>query len=165
MAASVGLSAHLRTYSWGTSLKRLAAALKKKKLMELTGSQVLTCLEMLDGVGVLSHPGLPGLSARAAGQGAPSSPPPPAHHHRPSIVPKSERPKKPKASSRLTPPFMPQPPESEQRGLQRGPEEASAAGLFPIFVNKYKTSGLRPATTNHRVPAARPSWGDLWFPV
>lgn len=32
VAASVGLSAHLRTYSWGTSLKRLAAALKKKKV-------------------------------------------------------------------------------------------------------------------------------------
>lgn len=37
---------------------------------------------------------------------------------------------------------------------------------LPIFVNKYKTSGLRPATTNRSpVPAARPGWGDLWLPV
>lgn len=41
---------------------------------------------------------------------------------------------------------------SEKRGLP-----GKAGGLcrppFPIFVNKYKTSGLRPATTNHSVPA------------
>lgn len=35
---------------------------------------------------------------------------------------------------------------------------------FPIFVNKYKTSGLRPATTNHSVPAAWPGWGRFMVP-
>lgn len=45
------------------------------------------------------------------------------------------------------------------------PLSAFPPSAVPIFVNKYKTSGLHPAATNHSVPAVWLGWGDLWSQV
>lgn len=64
-------------------------------------------------------------------------------------------------------PWCPKPPTPVVKGKdcrEGGRRRRLPAQPFPIFVNKYKTSGLRPATTNHSVPAAWPGWGRFMVP-
>ena len=132
------------------------------KLMQLTGSQVLTCLLTLEGVGVLSCTGYPACrGSRTVGTRALLYPQLLCciTHHHPGSKPSGSKIKKVNQTQRHhTPPptSCPKPPTpvSEKQGLQGGQEAASAAcqafprlSPFSLTNTRLPVSALPPQTT------------------